>query len=152
MATEAAEGLIDAMVAAFKASSSLADVTVYDGPEIDSSDPLIWLAVGHDGTEDGEVVAVNMKNEYKALGAKSMFEEGYVNCVLDVWNGDTNISELRTQARTYMSAIDSVIRLDPSFGGVCLWSGLDSQVLSYAQTGQGAEVKIVFTVYYKART
>lgn len=152
MATEAAEGLIDAMVAAFKASASLADVTIYDGPEIDSSDPLIWLAVGHDGTEDGEVVAVNMKNEYKALGAKSMFEEGYVNCVLDVWNGDTNISALRTQARTYMSAIDTVIRTDPSFGGVVMWSGLDSQTLSYAQTGQGAEVKIVFTVYYKART
>lgn len=152
MATEAAEGLIDAMVAAFKSATSLADVTVYDGPEIDSSDPLIWLAVGHDGTEDGEVVAVNMKNEYKQLGAKSMFEEGYVNCVLDVWNGDTNISALRTQARTYMSAIDSVIRLDPSFGGIVLWSGLDSQTLSYAQTSQGAEVKIVFTVYYKART
>ena len=152
MATEAAEGLIDAMVAAFKGATSLADVTVYDGPEIDSSDPLIWLAVGHDGTEDGEVVAVNMKNEYKQLGAKSMFEEGYVNCVLDVWNGDTNISALRTQARTYMSAIDSVIRLDPSFGGIVLWSGLDSQTLSYAQTSQGAEIKIVFTVYYKART
>lgn len=152
MATSAVEGLIDAMVAAFKAAPSLADVTVFDGPEIDASDPLIWLAVGHDGSEDGDVIAVNSRNEYVQLGAKKMFEEGTINCVLDVWNGDTNISDLRTQARTYMSAIDTVIRTDPSFGGIVLWSGLDNQTLSYRQTNQGAEVKIVFTVYYKART
>lgn len=152
MATSAVEGFIDAMVAAFKAAPSLADVTVFDGPEIDASDPLIWLAVGHDGSEDGDVIAVNSRNEYVQLGAKKMFEEGTINCVLDVWNGDTNISDLRTQARTYMSAIDTVIRTDPSFGGIVLWSGLDNQTLSYRQTNQGAEVKIVFTVYYKART
>lgn len=152
MATSAVEGLIDAMVAAFKAAPSLADVTVFDGPEIDASDPLIWLAVGHDGSEDGDVIAVNSRNEYVQLGAKKMFEEGTINCVLDVWNGDTNISDLRTQARTYMSAVDTVIRTDPSFGGIVLWSGLDNQTLSYRQTNQGAEVKIVFTVYYKART
>lgn len=152
MTTMASEGLIDAMVAAFKASNLLAGATIYDGPEIDSSDPNVWIAVGHDGTEDGEVIAVTSKNEYKALGAKSMFEEGYINCVLDVWNGDVALSPLRSQARTYISAIDTVIRTDPSFGGVVLWSGLDSQTVSYSQTGQGAEVKIVFTVYYKART
>jgi len=152
MATEAGEGLIDAMVTAFRSASSLSDVTVYDGPEIDSSDPLVWLAVGHDGTEDGDVVAINSTNQYNQLGAKKMFEEGTINCVLDVWNGDVNISELRSQARTYMSAIDTIIRTDPSFGGVVLFSGLSSQVLSYSQTNQGAEVKIVFTVYYKART
>lgn len=148
----ASEGLIDAMVAAFRAAASLADATIYDGPEIDASNPNIWIAVGHDGTEDGEVTAVTSKNEYKALGAKSMFEEGYINCVLDVWNGDVALSPLRSQARTYISAIDTVIRTDPSFGGVVLWSGIDSQTVSYAQTSQGAEVKIVFTVYYKART
>jgi len=152
MATSAAEGFIDAMVAAFKAAASLSAVRIFDGPEIDSSDPSIWLAVGHDGTEDGEVVAFNAKNEYKQLGAKSMFEEGYVNCVLDVWNGDTNISSLRTQARQYISAVDTVIRADPSFSGTVLFSGLDSQTLSYNQTTSGAEVKIVFTIYYKART
>lgn len=152
MATTAGEGLIDAMVAAFKAASSLSGVTIYDGVEIDSSDPLVWLSVGHDGTEDGEVVAFNSKNEYKALGAKSMFEEGYINCVLSVWNGDTLLSPLRTQARQYISAVDTVIRTDPSFGGVVLWSGLSDQAVSYSQTNQGAEVKIVFTVYYKART
>ena len=152
MTTAAAEGFIDALVAAFKASNLLSGVTVYDGPEIDSSDPLVWLSVGHDGTEDGEVIAFNTKNEYKQLGAKSMFEEGYINCVLAVWNGDVNISALRTQARTYISAVDTVIRTDPSFGGIVLWSGLDSQTVSYNQTTSGAEVKILFTIYYKART
>lgn len=152
MTTVAGEGLIDALVAAFKAASSLSGVTIYDGVEIDSSDPLIWLSVGHDGTEDGEVIAFTSKNEYKALGAKSMFEEGYVNCVLSVWSGDTALSPLRTQARQYISAVDTVIRTDPSFGGVVLWSGLSDQTISYAQTNQGAEVRIVFSIYYKART
>ncbi len=152
MAITAFPLLIDAIVAALRAASSLSTATIYDGIEIDSSDPTNWISIGHDGSEDGEVVAANLRNEYKQLGAKSMFEEGAVNCTLSSWTGDTNLSVCRTSAYALLSAVDTVIRTDPSFGGVVLYSGLESHTPTYVQTSQGAAVQINFTIYYKART
>lgn len=152
MAITAFPLLIDAIVAALRAAPSLSGATIYDGIQIDSSDPTNWISVGHDGSEDGEVVAANLRNEYKQLGAKSMFEEGSVNCTLSSWTGDTNLSVCRTSAYALLSAVDTVIRTDPSFGGVVLYSGLESHTPTYLQTNQGAAVQINFTIYYKART
>lgn len=152
MAITAFPLLIDAIVAALRAAPSLSTATIYDGIEIDSSDPTNWISIGHDGSEDGEVVAANLRNEYKQLGAKSMFEEGAVNCTLSSWTGDTNLSVCRTSAYALLSAVDTVIRTDPSFGGVVLYSGLESHTPTYVQTSQGAAVQINFTIYYKART
>lgn len=152
MAITAFPLLIDAIVAALRAAPSLSTATIYDGIEIDSSDPTNWISIGHDGSEDGEVVAANLRNEYKQLGAKSMFEDGSVNCTLSSWTGDTNLSVCRTSAYALLSAVDTVIRTDPSFGGVVLYSGLESHTPTYVQTSQGAAVQINFTIYYKART
>ena len=152
MAITAFPLLIDAIVAALRAASSLSTATIYDGIEIDSSDPTNWISIGHDGSEDGEVVAANLRNEYKQLGAKSMFEDGSINCTLSSWTGDTNLSVCRTSAYALLSAVDTVIRTDPSFGGVVLYSGLESHTPTYVQTSQGAAVQINFTIYYKART
>lgn len=152
MTTTALPNLIDAVVTALKAASSLSGVTIYDGIEIDSSDPTSWISVGHDGSEDGEVVAANVRNEYKALGAKSMFEDGTLNCTLSAWTGETNLSVCRNSAYTLLNAIDTVIRIDPSFGGVVLYSGLENHSPTYLQTNQGAAVQINFTIFYRART
>ena len=152
MATTALPHLIDAVVAAFKASPSLAGVTIYDGIEIDSSDPINWISVGHDGSEDGEVTVGNIRNEYKALGAKSMFEDGTLNCTLASWTGDTSLSACRVAAYALLDAVDTTIRLDPSFGGVVLYSGLDTNTPTYVQTNQGAGIQINFTIAYRART
>jgi hypothetical protein len=152
MAITAFPLLIDAIVAALRAAPSLSTATIYDGIEIDSSDPTNWISIGHDGSEDGEVVAANLRNEYKQLGAKSMFEDGSINCTLSSWTGDTKLSTCRTSAYALLSAVDTVIRTDPSFGGVVLYSGLESHTPTYVQTSQGAGVQINFTIYYKART
>lgn len=152
MAVTAFPYLIDAIVTALRAAQSLSGVTIYDGIEIDSSDPLNWISIGHDGTEDGEVVAANLRNEYKTLGAKSMFEEGSVNCTLSSWTGETNLSACRVSAYDLLSKIDTVIRTDPSFGGVVLYSGLENHTPTYLQTNQGAAVQINFSIYYKAKT
>lgn len=152
MAITAFPLLIDAIVAALRAAPSLSTATIYDGIEIDSSDPTNWISIGHDGSEDGEVVAANLRNEYKQLGAKSMFEDGSINCTLSSWTGDTNLSVCRTNAYVLLSAVDTVIRTDPSFGGVVLYSGLETHTPTYVQTNQGAAVQINFSIYYKART
>ena len=152
MATTAFPNLIDAIVTALRAAQSLSGVTIYDGIEIDSSDPTNWISIGHDGTEDGEVVAANLRNEYKTLGAKSMFEDGSINCTLSSWTGETNLSACRVSAYDILSKVDTVIRTDPSFGGVVLYSGLENHTPTYLQTNQGAAVQINFTIYYKAKT
>lgn len=152
MATTALPYLINAMVTQFKSAPSLSGVTIYDGIQIDSSDPTKWIAVGHDGTEDGEVTAANVRNEYKALGAKSMFEDGVVNCTLSSWSGDTDLSSLRISAYDILSAVDTAIRLDPSFGGVVMYSGLETHQTTYIQDNQGAAVQINFTIFYRAKT
>lgn len=152
MAITAFPLLIDAIVAALRAAPSLSTATIYDGIEIDSSDPTNWISIGHDGSEDGEVVAANLRNEYKQLGAKSMFEDGSINCTLSSWTGDTNLSVCRINAYALLSAVDTVIRTDPSFGGVVLYSGLETHTPTYVQTNQGAAVQINFSIYYKART
>lgn len=152
MATTALPHFIDAVITALRAASSLSGVRIYDGIEVDSSDPTNWISIGHDGTEDGEVVMANVRNEYKALGAKSMFEDGSLNCSLVSWSGDTDLSTCRIGAYALLDAVDTVIRTDPSFGGVVLYSGLDSNSPMYMQTNQGSAVQINFSIVYRART
>jgi hypothetical protein len=152
MATTAFPNLVDAIVTALRSAASLTGVTIYDGIEIDSSDPTNWISIGHDGTEDGEVIAATVRNEYKALGAKSMFENGSINCTLVSWTGDTNLSTCRIGAYALLDAVDTVIRTDPSFGGVVLYSGLDNNSPSYLQTQAGSGVQINFTITYRAKT
>ena len=148
----AAPNLIDNLITALKAASTLSDVTIYDGPQISEDYPNKWIAVGHDGTEDGEVVAYNSRNEYGPLGAKKMYEDGAINCVLVAWTGDTVVSDARTAGLDILSKVDTVIRNDPSFGGVVLYSGLESHAATYIQSNAGLGIEIIFTIFYKART
>lgn len=152
MSVTALPDLIDAIVTALKAASTLSGVTIYDGVEIDSSEPTSWISIGHDGSEDGEVTAANVRNEYKTLGAKSMYETGSLNCTLVNWSGDTNLSACRTAAYGLLSKVDTVIRADPSFSGVVLYSGLENHTPTYLQTNNGAAVQINFTILYQAKT
>ena len=154
MTTAAFPGLIDAMVATFSAATELTSLQVrtFDGPEIDDSYPNSILAIGHDGSEDGDVQAASLRNSYDQVGAKRMFEDGSINCMLAAFNGDTKISTCRTLAYQIMSAVDTVIRKDPSFSGACLYAGLEIHNPIYRQTNAGAVVIVNFTIAYRART
>jgi len=152
MATAAFPTLITNNIAALKADANLAGVRIYDGPEIDEAWNGSSIAIGHDGTDDGDIEAATIRNSYDQLGAKKMFEDGTVNCSLWAWDGDTNITTLRGLAYQLLSKVDTVIRLDPSFSGACLYSGLESNNPAYRQTNAGAVVIINFTIAYRART
>ena len=151
--TTAVENLIQAMITAFKSASSLTGVQVYDGPDINiDSYPNNWIAVGHDGNEDGDVQVSDSRNNWELVGNYKMFEDGTVNCTLVAQSGDTHLAPVRQQAQSMLSAIDTIIRSDPSFGGAVLYSGLDSHRIRYIQANAGAAVQIDFTVAYRART
>lgn len=152
MTTAAFPNLITNIVAAFKASSSLAGVSIYDGPMLDGSYPQQWIAVGHDGSEEGPSQAGQATNTYDQIGAKKMFEDGVINCTLAAWDGETSPSAKRTAAYNLLSTVDTIIRTDPSFGGVVLYSGLGLHTMTYSQDDLGIVCLITFTINYRART
>lgn len=152
MATAAFPTLVANIITALKAAQSLADVVVYDGIQIDESFPGDFIAIGHDGSEEGEVLAVDINQSYDQLGAKKMFEDGRINCVLVANDGDNDVTARRVRAFAILSAVDTVIRTDPSFSGACLYSGLENHSAQYRLTNAGSAVVITFTIAYRART
>lgn len=152
MATSAFPTIIANIVSGLQAYEPLADVRVFDGPEIDEAWSGSSIAIGHNGTEDGDLEAGTIRNSYDQLGAKRMFEDGSINCALWAYNGDTSIAQCRVLAYDILSKVDTFIRLDPSFSGACLYAGLEYSNPTYRQTNAGAVVIVNFTIAYRART
>jgi hypothetical protein len=152
MATAAFPTLIANIITALQGAASLSTVRIFDGPEIDETYPGDAIAVGHDGNDDGDLQAATIRNSYDQLGAKRMFEDGTINCSLWAWDGTTDLTARRVRVYQILSAVDTVIRLDPSFSGACLYSGLENHSPTYRQTNAGAVVIINFTIAYRART
>jgi hypothetical protein len=152
MSTTAFPAVVAGIISQLGASSALTGVRIFDGVEIDSSYPGDFIAIGHDGTDDGDVSAVTIRQTYDQIGAKTMFEEGNIDCMLVSWDGSDNVTARRTRAFALMSAVDTAIRSDLSLGGSCLFSGVDQSTTYYRQTNAGAAVVVTFSISYKART
>jgi hypothetical protein len=152
MATTAIPQVINGIISTLGASSGLAGVRIFDGPEVDMSYPSDFIAVGHDGSEDGEVSVANVTQIFEQLGNMKQFEDGSVECFLSTWDGGTSLSARRARAGVLLSAIDTAIRADATLAGSCLYSLLSSHQMTYLQTDQGAAVNISFTITYRART
>ena len=152
MATTAYPQVIDGLIATLSGASSLSGVRIFDGPEVDMSYPNDFIAVGHDGSEDGEVSVANVTQTFQQLGNMKQFEDGTVECFLSTWDGGTSLSARRARAGVLLSAIDTAIRADSTLAGSCIYSLLSSHQMTYLQTDQGAAVNISFTITYRART
>ena len=152
MATTALPQVINGILTAFNASAGLTDVRIFDGPEIDASYPGDFIAVGHDGSEDGEVNVSNVTQTFEQLGNLKQFEDGTVDCWLSTWDGGSSLSDRRTQVATLLSAVDSAIRSDVSLGGACIYSSLSNHQMTYIQANNGVAISVTFTIEYRART
>jgi len=152
MASSALPSFTTAVITALQGASSLTGVRVFDGIEIDNSYPGDAIAIGHDGTIDSdEVSAGSIVQEYKQLGAISKFENGTLNCWLWSANGGTDLTSRRVQAFNLLSSVEAVVRSDVSFGGVVMFSGMETGSVTYRQTTVGAAVGINFTLVYQAK-
>ena len=152
MATTALPQVIDGILTAFNASAGLTGVRIFDGPEIDSSYPGDFIAVGHDGSEDGEVSVSNVTQSFEQLGNLKQFEDGNVDCWLATWDGGTSLSDRRARVATLLSAVDTAIRADVSLGGACIYSSLSNHQMTYIQANNGVAISVTFTITYRART
>ena len=152
MATTALPQVINGILTAFNASAGLTDVRIFDGPEIDANYPGDFIAVGHDGSEDGEVSVSNVTQSFEQLGNLKQFEDGSVDCWLATWDGGTSLSDRRAQVATLLSAVDTAIRADVSLGGACIYSSLSNHQMTYIQANNGVAISVTFTITYRART
>lgn len=152
MATTALPQVIDCILTAFNASAGLTGVRIFDGPEIDASYPGDFIAVGHDGSEDGEVSVSNVTQSFEQLGNLKQFEDGSVDCWLATWDGGTSLSDRRARVATLLSAVDTAIRADVSLGGACIYSSLSNHQMTYIQANNGVAISVTFTITYRART
>lgn len=152
MTTFALPTLMTNVIAAFKAASSLSTATIYDGAEIDKSNPNNWIAVGHDGSEGlSEFRVADSRNEYETFG-EGHSEDGVLHCFLVAQDGGSTLTQLRLTAYTLLGAVDTVIRTDSTFSGAVQKSWLETHSTGYRQTNQGGAVDIHFTLAYKAST
>ena len=152
MATTALPQVINGILTAFNASADLSGVRIFDGPEIDSSYPGDFIAVGHDGSEDGEVSVSIVTQIFEQLGNLKQFEDGSVDCWLATWDGGSSLSDRRARVATLLSAVDSAIRSDVSLGGACIYSSLSNHQMTYIQANNGVAISVTFTIEYRART
>lgn len=152
MATTALPQVINGILTAFQNSANLSGVRIFDGPEIDASYPGDFIAVGHDGSEDGEVNVSNVTQTFQQLGNLKQFEDGTVECWLSTWDGGSSLSARRARVATLLSAVDTAIRADVSLGGACIYSSLANHSMTYIQANNGVAISVTFTIEYRART
>jgi len=69
MAATALPNFINNVITALQNSSALTGVQIYDGPTVSiDSYPSNWIAIGHDGNEDGDVSVGTFRNNWELVG------------------------------------------------------------------------------------
>jgi hypothetical protein len=150
--TAAFPTMVDKIITALGAASTLTGIRVFDGAEVDESYPSDAIAIGHDGSfGDSEMQIGSISNDPLALTDVHQ-ENGSISCSLWTQDGGTSLTAKRTRAFSLLSKIDTVIRTDPTFTGTCFYSILQSGTVSYAQTQMGSAVIITFTITYQAQS
>jgi len=144
--------VITNIITALQNAASLTAVRIFDGAEIDFSWPGDAVAIGHDGSfGDVEMQVAQVTNTPFAFTDLHQ-EEGAISCSLWSQDGSSDLTARRVRAFALMSAVDTVIRQDPTFSGACLYSILTTNAVSYRQTEFGAAVVIDFSISYQAQS
>ena len=150
--TTAFPSMVDAIITALGNASSLSGVRVFDGAQIDFSYPGDAVAIGHDGSFGDTEQQVGTIQNVPFAFTDLHEEEGTISCSLWSQDGTTDIKSRRTRAFALMSAVDTVIRQDPTFGGIALYTLLSTNNIFYRQTDFGVAVVIDFSISYQAQT
>jgi hypothetical protein len=144
-------GLMDALVSVFE--DAFPDISVLDGQGI-TEDPRGRLMVGiEDPDETGFNETVEIAHDWAGFGSGVREQMGTVWCVLETWNGDSDLKSARDEADANFATIRSLLRTDPtvkaavSDGHATVATERWSHVLNQEQ---GAVVRLAFQVAFKA--
>lgn len=137
--------LIDALTARLATEGDLSDVQVADGPELSGSDAAEWILVGYDGDPEGEFLAATTEEDWAALGT-SRSERFEVPVTILVRRGDTNVRACRQRTYEIGAVVRQVLAADPSVGLPSMQAAIAGAALYQAQTTDGIQDRLVFTV------
>lgn len=147
MAVTRVDAVIDALVTALQADSTLTGVTVLDGPPV-TGDPLFeCITVGFSWDEEDDRAA-EVQQQYHELGSAARRDETLdIFCAVRVVNGNSSVSTARARAVVLLGAVESVLRATPALG----LTDLIRTEVSFAdvrqtQTAEGAGALLRFTV------
>lgn len=143
--------LWDVQAAVKTALSAAVAVPVYDAGDLVGDDATAYVTVG-EAAENGDTATA--EQEESLLGDLGWRDEtGEIPCVIDVWDGGTDIGPLRLVARPLLDACVGAVCSDPSLGGLLAAPGfaeVTSLRLREGQTDRGALVQAGFTVQYRS--
>jgi len=146
MAVTRADAVVDALVAALSADSTLAGL-VLDGPPVTEAvlDDVVTVGFGWDPEDE---TSIDFEQEYHELGPAAKRDERVeVRCAAVAFRGDADMAAARARCVVLLGAVESVLRATPSLG---LDEVLRTEVafgsFRQAQTAQGAECVCTFTV------
>ena len=147
------DAVILALTAMWQAAmtTTLSGVQVVDGPQVNSDASDDWLFVAFNGDLPDEANEAATADQSLMAFARTKQEPGEVTCAAVSRRGDTNIPAARARAYTIVSAAEDLLRTDMQLGGLVMHAYVSGDRYSPVQTGQGAKVRIVFTVTYLAQ-
>ncbi|MEV6791249.1 hypothetical protein AB0M87_04440 [Streptomyces sp. NPDC051320] len=141
---------MDALVVAFRTSSGLEGVTVWDGPTVSKATPQEMLSVGFTGV-DGETDAES-SSAAAGMTTRRDMETFTVRCAAAVLRGSTDVAAVRRRAYELLAAAGEAIARDETLGGVVLRAMVGSHTLTQDQTSNGAQAVVAFGVDCEAFT
>ena len=153
MAVSAVFDLIDALVAQLPAAMP-PGVQVFDGfPDTDAT-PAQFVVIGvPDPTDESAATSASSQQQWGPIGNRARDEEGDVFCVANVTNGDGSASAARASLKAILTAVESLLRTDPTLGvPTLLWTSYGTSTdLMQDQDDLGALAMLTFSIHYRAR-
>lgn len=144
---------VDAVITALLAAFEAAGLNVLDGSDDPSGDrPAAWagVVVGGDGDPLGVGRTAAVSNQALAtFNRGSMDENGGVTCAVVAQSGDDDLAGRRAESLTLLTEIESILRTDPTLGGVVA-DGFVENVQTYQARARGSFVRRVFVYRFTA--
>jgi hypothetical protein len=156
--------VIDALVSFYRttlaATVGYEQVGVLDGPESTDMGSLFEYVVIGDEIETDPDEATGTESTFTqswaGLGAQAKTEEGSVACAVAVRSGDDDTLSLRDRRRrafAVLAVLEAAQRIPPNgtFGGLVLFSAIESGTYRPINDSEGTGAQVTFTVTYEAR-
>ena len=144
---------IDTVILALAAlwESALTGIQVVDGPQVNSDASNDWLFVGFNGDIPDELNEAATAEQSLMAFSRVKGDDGQITCAVVSRAGDTDIPALRARAVGFLATAEDALRADMQLGGLVMHAFVSAYQYSPVQTQQGAKVRVVFTVTYKAQ-
>lgn len=140
--------LIDALVAALRATPELSAVEVADGPVRTDSVAPDWVFVGYDGDPTGEGEAAVVEQNWLSLGA-DRGEQIALTLTIVASRGENEVKPARDRVYEIAAPVRDLLRADPTLGVPQTQAAVGSTRLLQPQTTTGVQARLEISLVYR---